>query len=68
MNKSTGIAIGIAVIVIIVIIAYQVNESQLNQLWAIREGITENLSKEPTNLYKFDIICVFNYFLRKRNP
>ena len=31
MNKSTGIAIGIAVIVIIVIIAYQVNESQLNQ-------------------------------------
>jgi len=31
MNKSTGIAIGIAVIVIIVIIAYQVNESQINQ-------------------------------------
>ena len=31
MNKSTGIAIGIAVIVIIVIIAYQVNEYQLTQ-------------------------------------
>ena len=31
MNKSTGIAIGIAVIVITVIIAYQVNESQINQ-------------------------------------
>ena len=31
MNKSTGIAIGIAVIVIIVIIAYQVNESQITQ-------------------------------------
>ena len=31
MNKPTGIAIGIAVIVIIVIIAYQVNESQIKQ-------------------------------------
>ena len=31
MNKSTGIAIGIAVIVITVIIAYQVNESQIAQ-------------------------------------
>ena len=31
MNKPTGIAIGIAVIVITVIIAYQVNESQINQ-------------------------------------
>ena len=31
MNKSTGIAIGIAVIVITVIIAYQVNESQITQ-------------------------------------
>ena len=31
MNKPTGIAIGIAVIVITVIIAYQVNESQITQ-------------------------------------
>jgi FAD/FMN-containing dehydrogenase len=36
------------------------NESQLNQLWAIREGITENLSKEPKNLYKFDISIKLN--------
>ena len=36
------------------------NESQLSQLWAIREGITENLSKEPKSLYKFDISIKLN--------
>lgn len=36
------------------------NETQLNQLWSIREGITENLSKEPKSLYKFDISIKLN--------
>ena len=31
------------------------NETQLNNIWTIRENITEHLSKEKKHIYKFDI-------------